>query len=90
MRAHSAIVRQHQLELILELRLQLVGFGVDPVDRTEQVQRLVDEMTSEVTQQPAAGCRRLRVRSPSLKGRLEATDLTQLAGMEQPAHGKQV
>ena len=81
---------QQQLEVVLVLRLQLVGLGVHPPHRTEQMQRLVNQVTSEITQQPAPGRGWRRIWGPSLKGRLEPTNLAQLTSIEQPAHGKQV
>ena len=85
----AGVLQQHQ-EVVLGLRTDLVRLGVHPVHRAEQVQGLIDQMAAEVAKQTAAGRRRLGLRGPAFKRRLEPPHLAQTAGVQESTDGQQV
>ncbi len=75
-----------------------VDLGVHLLDRSEQHERLIDQVAPEVVQHPAgllavaalAPGTRAHLGPPALEARLEAPHLAQAVFGEQPAHGEEV
>src|SRR5688572_7712839 len=99
MRTHSRRMREREEHVVVHLHAgsAAIQFGVHIGDGTEQVQRLVDEMSAEIVEQPARQLRlaalapsALRLRTPAFEPRLEAQYVAERLFRQQPLDGEQL
>src|SRR5436305_4786324 len=97
-RSHSADVRQREKHIVVRLETTAeVELRIDGGHRSEEYQRLIDEVRSDVVQQPARLARiallpptSLGCRTPTLESRLEAIHASERAVRRQAPNGEEV